>query len=265
MLKSVKFGLVVGIVLLGWGGAASAQAKTVVGDLLPENGVELEISATSDFYSQYIWRGMRLDNDYVYQPGVSISGYGFDLSVWGSFETDQQDGLSSDEIDTTVSYTYDLEGLSLGGQDLETLSLSVGHVYYAFPSPSTFSKEFFLGVAYDSFLAPSLTYYYDYSRESQGGGDGTYLVLDLGHSISLNEDYGITLDLGGHVGYNKRLFIRGEGGDLGLSLGVTVPMTPSLTMSPSVNYSVPFGGVEDEDDGNYEDEYFWGVGLSYSF
>ena len=105
MLKSVKFGLVIGVFLLGWGGASSAQDKTVLGDLLPENGVELEISATSDFYSQYIWRGMRLDNDYVYQPGVSISGYGFDVSVWGSFDTDQNDGLSSDEIDTTVSYT----------------------------------------------------------------------------------------------------------------------------------------------------------------
>ena len=265
MWRRMKTGLIVGFVLLGWAGTSSAQAKTVVGDLLPENGVELEISATSDFYSQYIWRGMRLDNDYVYQPGVSISGYGFDVSVWGSFDTDQNDGLSSDEIDTTVSYTYALEGLSLGGQDLAAISLSVGHVYYAFPSPSTFSKEFFLGVAYDGFLAPSLTYYYDYSRASQGGGDGTYLVLDLGHSIPLAEEYGVTLDLGGHVGYNQRLFIRGEGGDLGLSMGVTVPLTTGLSVSPTMNYSLPFGGVEDEDDGNYEDEYFWGVGVSCSF
>ncbi len=242
-------------VLVLSGLAPQAESKTLVGDALTENGIEIELSGSTDFYSKYIWRGFRLDDDYVWQPGFSVSGYGFEVNVWGSFDTDQNDGLSSDEIDTTVSYS----------RDFEDLSLSIGHIYYDFPSAGTFSKEIFLGFAYDTLLAPSLTWYHDYSRESQGGGHGDYFVLDLGHSLELNEDYGVTLDLAGHVGYNRRLFINGEGGDVAFSVGLTLPLTESLTMTPSLNYSIPYGDLEDSGDGNQEDEFYWGIGLSYSF
>ena len=237
------------------GAPSKAESKTIVGDYLKDNDIEVEISASTDFYSKYIWRGFRLDDDYVLQPGFSVSGYGFEVNVWGSFDTDQDDALGSDEVDTTVSYSHDFDGLSL----------SLGHVYYDFPSAGTFSKEVFVGVGYDTVLSPSLTWYHDYSRESQGGGHGDYVVLDLGHSLTLNEDYGITLDLSGHVGYNHRLFIKGDGGDVAFGAGLTLPLTESLSMSPSLNYSIPYGDLEDSADGNQDDEFYWGVGISCSF
>ena len=242
-----------------------AQAKTLLGDYLKEKDIEVELSGSMDFYSRYIWRGIRLDNDYVLQPGFNVSAYGFDVGVWGSFDIDNDDGAASDEFDTTISYSHDFEGLTIGETELETISVSAGHIYYDFPGGNVFSKEVFLGVGYDTLLAPTLTWYHDYSRESQGGGDGEYVVLDLSHSFDLNEEYGITLDLGTHVGYNHKLFINGEGGDWAISAGVTVPLTENLSMSPGINYSVPFGGLEDANDGNYEDEFFWGVGLAYNF
>ena len=247
------------------GAPSKSESKTIAGDYLKDNDIELEFSATTDFYSKYIWRGFRLDDDYVLQPGFSLSGYGFEVNVWGSFDTDQDDALGSDEVDTTLSYSHDFEGLSLFGLDLSTVSASAGHVYYDFPSAGTFSKEVFLGVAYDTLLAPSITWYHDYSRESQGGGHGDYVVLDLGHSLTLNEEYGITLDLSGHVGMNHRLFIAGDGGDVAFGAGITLPLTESLTLSPSLNYSVPFGDLEDSADGNQDDEFYWGVGVSCSF
>ena len=55
------------------------------------------------------------------------------------------------------------------------------------------------------------------------------------------------------------------GGDFEVNGGITLPLTPNLTMTPSINYSVPFGSLSDSDDGNYEDEFYWGIGLSYTF
>ena len=239
--------------------------KTLFGNYFSERNIDIGITATTDIYSKYIWRGMKLDNDFVLQPGVAISGYGFDFSVWGSFDLEGSDHRSSDEVDTSISYTYDLENLNLFGKDLDTFSISVGHVYYDFPGAGGFSKESMLGFAYDTFLAPSFTWYHDYSRESQGGGDGDYLVLDLSHSLDVIPSYGVSLDLSGHVGYNRKLFINGEGGNGGLSAGFTIPLTKMLAMAPNVNYSMPFGGVKDSEDGNQKNEFYWGVGFSAEF
>ncbi|HPN56169.1 MAG TPA: hypothetical protein PLD92_04940, partial [Candidatus Omnitrophota bacterium] len=82
---------------------------------------------------------------------------------------------------------------------------------------------------------------------------------------SLNEEYGITVDLSGHVGYNQRLFIKGKGGDVALGAGLTVPLTETLSLSPSLNYSLPYGDMEDSSDGNQDDEFYWGAGVSCRF
>jgi len=257
----------IGVTFFLTAGIAFAQEgpKTLIGDFLGEKNINVDISATVDLYSKYIWRGMKLDNDFVIQPGFTIGAYGFELGVWSSFDVGADDGRASSEVDTSLMYTYDFEGLNLFGKDLETFSVTVGHVYYDFPDAGTFSKEAILGFSYDTLLSPTLTWYHDYSRESQGGGKGDYLVLDLSHSLDLVPSYGITLDLGGHVGYNRKLFINGEGGDVALTGGLTIPLTKTLSMAPSINYSMPFGGVKDENDGSHENEFFWGVGFSAEF
>jgi len=256
--------LIMGILLLGSELTASAETKTIIGDFLKEKNINIEVSATTDYYSKYIWRGIKLDDDPVIQTGLTLSGYGVELTVWSSFDVDPEDAIDSDETDTIITYTHNFNDLNLFGQDLDTFSVTVGHIYYDFSGSGLFSKEAMLAFAYDTFLSPSLTWYHDYSRESQGGGKGDYLVLDLSKSFDLNKDHGITLDTGGHVGYNKRLFINGEGGDLGFKLGLSIPLTSSLVMAPNINYSIPFGDLEDSDDGNYEDKFFWGVGFSYA-
>jgi len=91
------------------------------------------------------------------------------------------------------------------------------------------------------------------------------LSFDLSHSFTLMDDPGISLDLGAHLGYNSKLFIRGEGTDVLLSAGVTVPLTGSLYMTPKVAYSMPFGDLEDEDDGNYDEYFYSGVSLAFTF
>jgi hypothetical protein len=219
-------------------------------------GTGITVSGSLDTYSKYVWRGMLLDDDAVIQPGISISGHGLTVSWWGSLDLEGNDTRLSDESDVIVDYTYELDGVSL----------SAGHTYYTFPEVDAFSKEWYVGVGFDELpLAPSLTVFYDYGDQEDGGGEGTYVSLDLSHSITIEDEYGITLDLGVHAGYNRKLFIVGEGVDYSFSAGLTVPLTDSLSMSPKLVYAIPTGDLEDADDGNQDDNFYAGVSFGYSF
>ena len=54
-------------------------------------------------------------------------------------------------------------------------------------------------------------------------------------------------------------FILGEGGDVLLTGGFTVPLTQSLKLSPTVNYAIPFGDYTDEKNSEKENEFYWGI------
>ncbi len=87
-------------------GDSQARAEFEEG-LLP--AYEIEGSATVDIYNKYIWRGFALDTDPVIQPGFNLSGYGFTISYWGSYDASQDDTAGSDEQDFTIDYTYEFE------------------------------------------------------------------------------------------------------------------------------------------------------------
>lgn len=229
-----------------------------VSSVCAEGGVledlPIEVSADVSIYSKYIWRGFKLDDDPVMQPGVYISSRGFTASVWGSFDIDSDDDLNSDEMDYSIDYTH----------NFDNFSLSVGHTYYDFPAADATSKEFYLGVGLNTLLLPTFTWFHDYADEDSGGGDGDYAVLGISHSFELT-DNPITLDLSSHVAYNRGLFINGEGGDVGLGVGLTIPLTDKISVSPNVNYSIPFGSLEDGDDGNQDGEFYGGATLAFGF
>ncbi len=233
-------------------GASQARAEFEDG-ILP--AYEIEASASIDVYNKYMWRGFTLDTDPVIQPGFNLSGYGFTLSYWGSYDASQDDTAGSDEQDFTIDYTY----------EFEYASISAGHTNYAFPTGDTYSKEWYIGFSAPVLLSPTVTYYKDYGKEDQGGGDGSYLNLAVSHSITIAEDPAITLDLGAGIGFNDKLFIAGDGGDYSLSASLSIPLTKSLTMSPVIGYMAPFGDLEDANDGNQKKRTYGGVSIGCSF
>ncbi|MBU1147665.1 MAG: hypothetical protein KKD11_04865, partial [Candidatus Omnitrophica bacterium] len=140
------------------------------------------------------------------------------------------------------------------------------HTYYEFPGTDTFSREFYGSIGFFHIpLSPAVTFYYDHGDENQGGADGQYMTLEASHSFVLEEDLGISLDLSGRLGYNKELFINGEGGDGLVSAGLTIPLNKGLTFSPCINYAVPFGDLDDPADGNQRDRFYYGFSLGCSF
>ncbi|MDD5069528.1 MAG: hypothetical protein PHV17_02270 [Candidatus Omnitrophica bacterium] len=258
--KRLKIGLLAGLLFMVIGlfpGTSKAEG------LFDKLNFDVDVSASLDFYSDYVWRGFVLDRDPVIQPGISISALGFTYSFWSSFDTDNNSAAtSSDEIDYVLDYTKSIS---------DSLSVSVGHTYYDFPDAATYSKEFYLGLALskvpvlDLPIETSFTYYRDYGSAPHGGGLGHYFSFDASYSTVIVEDPEISLDYGLHYGYNRKLFINGtNGSDLGLSLGLTVPLTESLTMSPTLNYSMPFGDLKDDNDGNQDDRFYIGLSLAYA-
>jgi len=261
MRRTLLMGLM--IALLGCGLVSSqAEAKTIIDDFLGDKGIDLEVSASVYIYDKYIWRGFKLDGDTVIQPAITLSLAGFEGGLWSSFDMESDDGFASDEVDGWIGYNFDLGFIN---EDLSIVGLSIGNTWYYFPEAGTYSKELYLGVSLDVFLSPYFTWYFDYGDEDNGGADGSVYAFGASHSITLNEDYGITLDLAQEVGINDGAFIVGDGGYSLTTVGFTIPLSETLTMAPVMGYSVPFGDLSDDDDGNQKEQFYGGVSLAYSF
>ncbi|MFC1632346.1 TorF family putative porin [Candidatus Omnitrophota bacterium] len=228
-----------------------AQVASAAEGILP--GSPVEVSADVAIYNKYIWRGLTLDDDPVMQQGVYASMKGFTVSIWGSFDIDSDSDPNSDEVDYSIDYT----------RQFDNFSLSLGHTYYDFPAQDAASYEFYIGGTLDIPLSPSLTWYHDYADEDSGGGNGDYVILALAKSFHLTDiaDTPISLDLSGHYGYNHELFVDDEGSDIGLGVGLTIPLTEKITLNPNINYSLPFGDTEDL----YNYEFVGGFNLAFDF
>ncbi len=229
----------------------------------------LEASGDLNFSSIYMWRGIMLDGDPVVQPGFYVSTKDSKLGkikvgVWVSHDLENRDALKSSETDLLFDYTY----------SFPSVAVSLGHTYYDFPDalPSDgaskgFSREFYAGLTFPKlFLTPSIYYYYDYGKKEDGGGEGSYTVLNLAYSKPFTvKDLAMSLDLSGHVGHNNKLYYRGKGGDVGFTAGVTIPLTKNLSCKPNIDYSIPWGNISDKGNGNQKNRFYSGVYLSYAF
>lgn len=248
---------------------AAGEPKTLLGN----SG--FAVSADVNVSSKYQWRGILLDKDPVFQPGVYLTSPELTagdtklgkvkLSFWDNAPLGKSDNLQSAEQDYIVDYTYD---------GLDYLAVSVGNTYFDFPdatpadgAPEGFSREAYLGFTLPkAFLTPSVYYYYDYGKKEDGGGQGSYTVLNLAYSKPFTvSGINASLDLNGHAGYNNKQYFPGRSGDVGLGAGISLPLTKNLTIKPNANYSIPLGNLRDQNIGNQKNQFFWGAYLSASF
>jgi len=248
VLLAVLVGLFCGIgtVLAASEGILSDAGFTVSGDM--------------SVYNQYVWRGFVLDRDAVLQPSFYVSTpqskFGvLKTGVWSSQDLENTDNLKSQENDFIVDYTY----------AWDAVSVSLGHTYYDFVDTDTFSREAYVGVTFPKLLfSPSVFYYRDYGNPEDGGGEGSYTLISGAYSIPIANS-GFKIDLGANVGLNHELFLNGDGGNVGLKAGIFVPLTKQLSVSPNVNYSIPFGDLANENDANQKSRFFGGATFVYSF
>lgn len=225
--------------------------------LADEAKLPINIGGETGIYSDYIWRGFVLDDDPVMQSGANVSLYGLKASVWGSFDIHDSDDTDGDELDLTLDYTY----------KYKLLTLSAGNTWYRLTGTDGESIEFYIGSGLDVPGSPALTWYHDYGDEDDGGGRGDYFLLSAAHSFPLFKlrENDMTFDVNGHIGYNHRLFIEGDGGDFAIGAGFTVPLNKYVSLVPSASYSVPFGDLRSADDGAQEDKFYFGGKVVFAY
>jgi len=214
-----------------------------------------------DFNSKYVWRGQNLVDDWVFQPGASTTFGGFTLGIWGSSEMtdDNKDGREWEltEIDYYVDYSGDLA---------EGIGYSVGYIYYEFPQAGADTQEVYAGLSFDTFLSPSVTWYYDIDEV-----DGSYVAFGLGHSLDVSED--LALDIGLNLGwgdsdYNNAYWSVDDSGFNDLTLSVGLPLElGSWSLTPSVSYvKLVDSDIRKSDTFATSSDYvYFGIGLSTSF
>ena len=200
---------------------------------------KIETNLTLDFASKYVWHGLNLVNDSVFQPGISFSSCGFTFSLWGSMELTNWNAPNYTrapkgrfaEIDTTIQYD------GTHGK----MGWNVGIVEYQYPGTG-FERyaEWFAGVSFgEAWGAPSLTVYTGSNDRS-----GTYATLGLSHALPVQLGTTESIDLGVELTYgdahcNRFLYgsDRSTFTDLLLTAGVEFDLGRGWTLTPSINYS----------------------------
>jgi len=144
--------------------------------------------ASMDGVSQYVWRGYALSEDsLVIQPAMGVGFRGFELVLWGNYDTDLPGPQGADwtETDLTLSWSREV---------YDGLSLSLGGIYYALDGADD-SAEVYGGLSLDlKVLTVSLTGYREVAHYP-----GWWFELGLSRGFSLPE--GITIDLAAQAIY----------------------------------------------------------------
>ncbi len=155
---------------------AGALLLAVSGSAAAQLGKPFEIEAELTVAPKYVWRGINIVNDWVIQPGVTVSRGGFSLGVWMNFEPtnwnlpnyNQAPRGRVTEMDVTLEYS----------KSIGVAEASVGVVDYQFPGTGGRRYQEFFGSVGLSHLwgSPEL-------RVFTGSRSGTYATVSVSHEL----------------------------------------------------------------------------------
>ena len=264
-MRNAKLLVVIGVMMC-LSGAAFAEDESEIG-----------FEMTADFFNKYIWRGQNLVDDWVFQPGATVSYGGLSASFWGNLDMTDENGSSGEfsEIDLTLDYSGQFPGIDI-------LGYSVGMINYDFPvnGSADDTTEVYAGLSLDVPASPSVTYYHDVDEIK----DGTYISVGVAHSFEnvfeLDPDTPVGIDLSASLGwgngdYNAGYWgtapdggkIGGEANDLVLSIGLPFELA-GLSFTASASYITLVGDDIRKTDAygaGRDDNIVAGIGFSAGF
>lgn len=210
------------------------------------------------FNSKYIWRGINISDEFVFQPSLTTSYKWFSIGIWGSTEGGEY------AVDfTEVDYTLDLSF------ELGKLGISTGAVYYTFPNTDfDATTEIYGALSLDVLLSPSLTLFYDVEL-----AHGVYANLSLGHSFeniwklsdftSLSVETALTAGWGTkehnefYYGFDRPAFT-----DAAALLTLPLKVKEAFVLTPYVSYTFLLdGGIRNRMEN--DDNLWYGLSLAY--
>jgi hypothetical protein len=207
--------------------------------------VAAETSLTTDFASAYVFRGATMNDGFVVQPGIAVSGLGLPekygmvlFGVWGNYSINDyggSDGSNFSEIDWYGSYY--LPTLVKG------LNLSLGYTEFTYGAGSvvagTSEAEVNLEAAYE-IAGASIGIRYN---QGVGGAIGTsaYTELTLGYGISFTTNFSGSVTA--HLGYA----VPNEGSSGFQNYDIGAGLNYMLNEMWGINASLTYIGQGDDD------------------
>jgi opacity protein-like surface antigen len=231
-----------------------------------------DVSASADFASAYIFRGVTLNNGLVFQPGAKISGFpipeeygSIAVGTWANYDLSDGDRdlpkNEFSEIDYYLTYTL----------PVKVVDLSATYTEYTYPNGggTESDKEVALSVGKaigETGLYPSLVVNYGLGGAVE---DSWYIQGGVDYSKALNDK--LTLSSGIKVGY-----LISDVGDDGFNdatakLGLSYALTENWAINGSLNYVAQLDDdVLVDADYNagtvgYDKDFFATIGLSCTF
>lgn len=217
---------------------------TIVAGLAGAMSASAETSATFDFASAYVFRGVTYNEDFVLQPGLEATGLGIPeefgavtLGAWANYDLDDYDGNINNkyqfsEVDLYASYSLPLQ--------VEGLDVFVGYTEFTYPHSNALAdKEANAGVAFESEgLSIGATAFGGVGATNKKNG---YYEGMLGYTLPMQG--GAELGVEGVVG-----FLDDREGETGWShYNVTasgsLPLSEVWSLGASVTY---VGQIDDE-------------------
>jgi uncharacterized protein (TIGR02001 family) len=221
-----------------------------------------DVSASVDFASAYVFRGVTLNNGLVMQPGVEVSGFPIDeqygsfaIGMWANYDLDDEDGDGSDfsEVDYYISYTL----------PVTVMDVSVTYTEYDYPdSGSENDQEIALSLGSaigTNGLYSSVTFNY-----GVGGAvdEDLYIEGALDYETALSE--ALTASAGITVAY----LVDEDGEDGFHNATASVGLGYALSENWSVGAGLTYIAQLDDDvltDADHDVDLVGTIGLSCSF
>ncbi len=164
--------ITIGITCLGLLLAATAGSSVRGAE---EPGRPLSFGAEAGIYSRYIWRGLEVNDQGVFQPEAWISLAGLQAGIWGNLElTDTLDNRGKfTELDYFFSYTH----------DFDFLSATLIYLYYDYPNTDE-EKTQEIGIVLESGerLLAGAEVFWDFDQ-----ADGFYAKASVGYALEAGE------------------------------------------------------------------------------
>lgn len=266
--------MTIGMAALMGAGVVRAQDDVVmVGSVPQSDSAEPQVTLEAALVSSYVWRGQVYNNDFVFQPQMTVAQYGFSLNVWANYDMGKNNsGIQSDtsEIDFSLAYTLPL--------DINDVAFDVGLINYQFPANApggTNSKSttevFAKGTVttWKDYVIPSVTIFGDIDK-----ADGVYVLFDVMAPYQVSDYLSVAAGISagwGNTSYNS--YYWNQAADKGFNDynfygSCTYEIMEGLYASVSLQYTMLEGGeIRQAGKDNYEasEKVFGGVNIAYDF
>ena len=276
LIDRLRLGAVILVAAL----AVGVRGQTAAPEAATEEQEDPAWSASVDLavLTGYLWRGMLINDEPVFQPSLTLDVHGFSLNVWGNYDfTDNasEEAPAFTEVDYSASYGFEF------GQ----FAASLGYSLYSYPNSyevideedgttsrhsvdSTHQVFGYLEMP-DLAVVPSLTIEYGFGRE-----ETLYANVGLLREQTLTET--VTTEISAGLGWGSRAYHRYclEADRSALSdatFGVALVWSPTdqVSMGASLVYSyfVSETIADAAEDCGYDapDATVGGLTLSYAF